>query len=217
MTTVAILFSVMMAAMLAALLLRAPRAVSGALALAGGIGAYYALRQHGPMTIVLPLIVLLVGGAQALGGMMADRRARLSPDEEEMRVGPLAGLGRGDARRFLDQGMWMHGDPGDTLTREGDQVAHLYWLADGEAEVIANGAVVGRCGPGQLVGEATVLSPEPATATVRLTRKSRFWCAPAKALSAYLAAQPHTRHALEHGFTLSLKDKLDAMNRASRT
>lgn len=204
------------AAVLAALFLRGRRATSAALALAGAIGAWLGWQIAGPMATALPLIVLIFGASQALGGLMAERGARLNDDEEAMRGGPLAGLGRGDVRRFLDQGLWMQGRAGDELTREGDKVTYLYWLAEGEAEVVAAGRVVGRCASGQLIGEATILSPDPATATVRLTRESRFWCAPAKALNAFLAAHPHTRHALEHGFTLSLKDKLDAMNRLER-
>ena len=210
------LFMAMFAAVLAALLVRPPRASRGLVAVAGAAGAYYGYEAHGPMAILLPVLVLIVAAVQSLGGVLADRRTTLNNDEEAMRAGPLAGLGRGDVRRFLDQGLWMHGHSGDTLTREGDHVTHLYWLAEGEAEVVANGTTVGRCGPGQLIGEATILSPDPATATVRLTRDARFWCAPAKALSAFLAAHPHTRHALEHGFTLSLKDKLDAMNKLKR-
>lgn len=207
------LFMAMFAAVLAALLVRPPRASRGLVAAAGAAGAYYGYEAHGPMAMLLPVLVLIVAAVQSLGGVLADRRTTLNDDEEAMRAGPLAGLGRGDVRRFLDQGLWMHGHAGDTLTREGDKVTHLYWLAEGEAEVVANGATVGRCGRGQLIGEATILSPEPATATVRLTQNARFWCAPAKDLSAFLAAHPHTRHALEHGFTLSLKDKLDAMNK----
>jgi len=213
MTAVSLLFMAAFAAVLAALLLRSARASYGMLALAGLAGAIYAWEEHGAMAMLLPVLALIVGATRSLGGALADRRAVLSKDEEVMLAGPLASLGRADARRFLDQGLWMEGRSGDTLTREGDQVTHLYWLADGEAEVVAGKTVVGRCGARQLIGEATILSPDPATATVRLTRDSRFWCAPAKALSAFLAAQPHTRHALEHGFTLSLKEKLDAMNK----
>jgi hypothetical protein len=212
MTSLAILFTVISAASLAALLLPM-RAARGTIAVAGALGVWYGYQQHGAMAAVLPLLVFIVGASQALGGLLGDKRAQLTDDEERMRNGPLSGLGRGDARRFLDQGMWMHGRAGDTLTHEGDQVTHLYWLASGEAEVVAHKAVVGRLSSGSLIGEATILSPEPATATVRLTSDATFWCAPAKALSAFLSAHPHTRHALEHGFTLSLKDKLDAMNR----
>ena len=48
-----------------------------------------------------------------------------------------------------------------------------------------------------------------------LPSPSRFWCAQGRALNAFLAANPDARHALEHGFTLSLREKLEAMNRAA--
>ena len=67
----------------------------------------------------------------------------------------------------------------------------------------------------QLVGEATVLGESAAIATVSLTEASRFWCAQGKSLNAYLAANPDARHALEHSFNVSLREKLDAMNRAA--
>jgi len=54
-----------------------------------------------------------------------------------------------------------------------------------------------------------------AIATVTLTQPSRFWCAQGRALNAYLAANPDARHALEHGFNVSLREKLEAMNRAA--
>jgi hypothetical protein len=44
---------------------------------------------------------------------------------------------------------------------------------------------------------------------------SRFCCAQGGALNAYLAANPDARHALEHGFNVSLREKLEAMNRAA--
>ncbi len=145
----------------------------------------------------------------------ANRAARFDEDEKAMLAGPLAGLGRAQARRLIDQGMWMEGHPGDVLIREGEGAAQLFFLASGEAEVNAHGKVVGRIGPGELMGEATVLGGSAAIATVTLTRPSRFWCAQGRALNAYLAANPTARHALEHGFTVSLRQKLEAMNRAA--
>jgi CRP-like cAMP-binding protein len=132
-----------------------------------------------------------------------------------MMSGPLSGLGRAQTRRLLDQGFWMDGRPGDVLTREGEQAAQLVYLSRGAADVHAHGRLVGKIGAGQLIGEATVLGDAPATATVTLTAPSRFWCAQGHALNAYLAANPDARHALEHGFTVSLRDKLEAMNRAA--
>ena len=48
-----------------------------------------------------------------------------------MLEGPLAGLGRAQARRLIDQGMWIDGRSGDVLIREGEPAAQLYYLASG--------------------------------------------------------------------------------------
>ena len=201
-------------ALLAASLVSRPRLASAMIAIAGAVTGWLGWHAAGYMAIPVAALVVIVGLVQSLGGVIADGRAELSEDEESFATGPLAGLGRAEVRRFLDQGMWVSGRTGDVLTREGDPVGALTWLASGSAEVIAHGTQVGTVGPGQLVGEATILSTEPATATVRLTEDAHFWCAPAKALTAYLAAQPRTRAALERGFSISLKDKLRNMNRA---
>ena len=214
METMTVLFIAAFAALLASLLLKRERPARLAVAITGIFAAIYGWSAHGLFGVVVPTLVALVALAQALGGAMSDRRTKLSDDERALHEGPLGGLGKRDMRRFLDQGLWLTGKAGDVLTREGDQVAYLYWLSAGEAEVSAGGRTVARCGPRQLIGEATVLSPDAATATVMLTRDSRFWAAPAKALHDFLAANPAIGRALEHGFNVSLKEKLDAMNRA---
>jgi len=207
-------FLLLAGALLVASLVSRPRLASAMIAIAGAVTGWLGWHAAGYMAIPVAALVVIVGLVQSLGGVIADGRAELSEDEESFASGPLAGLGRAEVRRFLDQGMWVSGRTGDVLTREGDPVGALTWLASGSAEVIAHGTQVGTVGPGQLVGEATILSTEPATATVRLTEDAHFWCAPAKALTAYLAAQPRTRAALERGFSISLKDKLRNMNRA---
>ena len=207
-------FLLLAGALLVASLVSRPRLASAMIAIAGAVTGWLGWHAAGYMAIPVAALVVIVGLVQSLGGVIADGRAELSEDEESFASGPLAGLGRAEVRRFLDQGMWVSGRTGDVLTREGDPVGALTWLASGSAEVIAHGTQVGTVGAGQLVGEATILSTEPATATVRLTEDAHFWCAPAKALTAYLAAQPRTRAALERGFSISLKDKLRNMNRA---
>jgi CRP-like cAMP-binding protein len=147
--------------------------------------------------------------------LVANRAAKFDDDEKAMLSGPLAGLGRSQARRLIDQGIWMEGRPGDVLIREGEPAAQLYFLATGAGDVHARGHLVGRVVPGQLIGEATVLGESAAIATVTLTQPARFWCAQGRALNAYLAANPDARNALEHGFTVSLREKLEAMNRAA--
>src|SRR6185436_9693956 len=116
-------------------------------------------------------------------------------------------------RHLIDQGLWLSGKAGDVLTREGEPVDHLYYLAEGEARVISMGSQVGLCRPGDLIGELTVLSGETASATVTLNTPARFWCAPADDLRPYVEAHEDIRRAIEHGFATVLKAKLRASNR----
>ena len=158
--------------------------------------------------VIAGLALVLVGRR-----LWRDRAVRFTPDEQHMMDSLFDGLPRSRARHLVDQGVWISGKAGDTLTREGEPVEHLYYLADGDARVLCQGVEVGHCGAGDLIGELTVLSGETATATVILTRPSRFWCAPAEDLRPYVETHEDIRRAIEHGFATVLKAKLRASNR----
>ncbi len=141
------------------------------------------------------------------------RSVRFSDDEKGMLDAMVAGLSQARARHLIDQGIWLTGTEGDVLTREGEPVEHLYYLAEGEARVMSQGSQVGLCRAGDLVGELTVLSGEKASATVILNGPARFWCAPAEDLRPYVEAHEDIQRAIEHGFATALKAKLRASNR----
>ena len=209
------LFIGIFAAVLVALIARKRLTNHLALGTAGVLGLLYGMTAHGMLAVILPFLILIVAGVQVASVVGANKAARFTSEDQEMFEGPLAGLARAQARRLIDQGVWIDGRQGEVLIREGELAAQLYYLASGGAEVHSRGNLVGRIDPGQLVGEATVLGESAAIATVTLTEPSRFWCAQGKSLNAYLAANPDARHALEHSFNVSLREKLDAMNRAA--
>ncbi len=159
------------------------------------------------------------GGLLALCLVMAARKwlanamTGFSDDEKQMYDKLFSELPRSRARHLFDQGIWLTGKAGDTLTYEGELVSHLYYLAQGEARVLSTGQLVGTCHAGDLIGELTVLSGENASATVILDTPARFWCAPAEDLRPYVEAHDDIRRAIEHGFATVLKAKLRASNR----
>ncbi len=215
MTTALGLYIGIFAAVLVALIGRKRLTNHIMLGMAGALGLLYGMTAHGMLGVILPFLILIVAGVQVASVVGANKAARFTSEEQEMFNGPLAGLARAQARRLIDQGVWIDGRPGDVLIKEGEQAAQLYYLASGGAEVHSRGVAVGRIEPGQLIGEATVLGESAAIATVTLIEPSRFWCAQGKSLNAYLAANPDARHALEHSFNVSLREKLDTMNRAA--
>ena len=158
--------------------------------------------------------LLLAACLFLLGRTWFERRGvRFSEEETRMLGSLVAGVSQNRARHLIDQGMWLAGKEGDVLTREGEPVGHLYYLAEGEARVMSLGRQVGTCRAGDLVGELTVLSGETASATVILNGPARFWCAPAENLKPYVEAHDDIRRAIEHGFATALKAKLRASNR----
>ncbi len=201
--------------LIVALLVRARLINHILIGVVGVIGLVYGVWIHGFLAGVLPLLILLVAAVQVASVIGANQAAKFSPEEKIMLEGPLAGLGKAQARRLIDQGIWMDAREGDVLIKAGEPAAQLYYLATGGGDVHSRGKLVGRVVPGQLIGEATVLGEAAAIATVTITEPARIWCAQGRTLNAYLAANPDARHALEHSFTVSLREKLDAMNRAA--
>jgi CRP-like cAMP-binding protein len=201
------------ALLIAAVLMPKPhqiRLLVGAAALAG-IGHAIWVRDR----VSLVWAILLLAACLAMLGrrLWENRTVRFSAEEQAMLDRLFPELPRSRARHLIDQGLWLSGKAGDVLTRDGETVDHLYYLAEGEARVLSMGSQVGLCRPGDLIGELTVLSGETASATVILNGAARFWCAPADDLRPYVEAHDDVRRAIEHGFATVLKAKLRASNR----
>lgn len=204
-------YLLLVAAMLPARLVRVRIGVAAS-ALAGIVAA--GVFSFQPAALFWNVALLLVNLVLLLQFMRGNAAVRFTPDEEPMLKRLLAGLPRARARHFIDQGFWLTGKDGEALIREGEPVTHLFYLADGEARVTSGGKQVGQLGPGDLIGEVTVLSGDTASATVTLSRPTRMWCAPAQSLRLYLDAHHDVRHAVEQSFSAALRHKLQEMNRA---
>jgi hypothetical protein len=157
---------------------------------------------------------LVVSVAGIVRHYVLTHRTRFSPEEQAFLDAALPTLPRLKARRLLDLGLWIDGDPGTVLAKEEEPVPHLIWLDSGAAEVTSDGRVIARCEAGSLIGEATAPSGEKATATVRLTEPSRYLAIDARLLRNLLARDGETRTHLEACFAGHLLYKLRASNAA---
>lgn len=186
-------------------MLLAPAALAGIVHAAWWSGDWVA---GGWMALLLGCCVLLLGR-----DWLADRSARFSAEEEAMLTGFLAGVPRHIARHLVDRGLWLNGTVGDEITREGVPVERLVYLASGSALVMSDGRQVATCRAGDLIGEASILTGEPATATVILAGPTRFWCMGAVELRHHLDGDEALRTHLERSFARALRAKLHASNR----
>lgn len=161
--------------------------------------------------------LLLVVNLGQLGLMHVEtRRATFSAEERGMLDRALPDLGSRLQRKLLDAGVWSDDAEGRVLTREGEAVDALVYLADGQAVITLEGIAIAACPPGAFIGEMTVLTEEPATGTATLSRPSRYWAIDGRVLRNLVRAEPEILSALRAGFANNLREKLVASNRATR-
>lgn len=66
-------------------------------------------------------------------------------------------------------------DAGTVLITEGQNMTHMSIIISGAAEVTVDGVVVGDVGPGDVVGELSLVDGAPASATVTITEPTAIW------------------------------------------
>ena len=143
------------------------------------------------------------------------RRIEFSDEETRFIADKLPHMQRHLARKVLNHGVWVEAEAGAELTSEGAANQNLTYILEGRADVVLNGAVVATCGAGSFVGEMTLFSNEPATATVRLTSKARYLQLNSRTLRKLCQQESEVAQALEASFSRDMRLKLEASNRST--
>lgn len=205
--------------LLAGGLIAAASAVSGGrwlrvgLALAATVVIVDALLR--PAGIAAPALAAIVLVANGLSVLRMAGGSRLDGDDAQaFYQRHLSRLTPAQASLLIAQGNFIEGRAGEILTREGEPVESLHFLVDGVAAVLVDDAIVGRLGPGDLIGEAALLGEGRASATVRLAaERNRLWFIAKDRLAAFLAVQPAIAAELNAATVSALRDKLERVNK----
>lgn len=137
---------------------------------------------------------------------------RLNVEETAFMKSKLPSVSRPLARRFLNAGLWIDDDTGTVLATEGQPIGALVYLISGKANVDIDGKTVGRLEPDTFIGELTCFDAEPATATVTLKGKSRFFWISTESLNKLCKRNPDLRFAMENAIGRDTRMKLVAAN-----
>ncbi|MEQ1864935.1 MAG: cyclic nucleotide-binding domain-containing protein [Micropepsaceae bacterium] len=90
-----------------------------------------------------------------------------------LRQGVFAGFSDTQLARLVAAGAWRLLEHGTVITREGEPVAELVLICNGQAVVEAQGNVVAHLRGGAFVGEMAFVSGNPASATVTVEHTTR--------------------------------------------
>lgn len=140
---------------------------------------------------------------------------QFTSEEQDVIAGMLYHLNRYNCRKVLKLGNWVDAEPGMELTREGEKVEHLCWIATGKVDVSLAGRKVAEMSGGMILGEATCLSDAPATASTHIAEPARLFMIPSARLRRLAEFNPDIMQQLQDSFSVHLREKLVASNEAT--
>lgn len=141
---------------------------------------------------------------------------RLNAEERAFIDAKFTGLEPHLVRKLLAAGRWRDLAAGEVLTTEGESCDALIYLARGQADVMVDGRALYRCPERSLLGEITVLTDTPATATCLMADEGRACFVDAPTLRRLVARDGELRAALEAGFSRDVRSKMVHNNAAVR-
>ena len=135
-------------------------------------------------------------------------QARFSEQERLLHQGLFAVFGPVEFNRVLKTGGWREVFEGTVLTMEGRPVQELLILIKGLAKVEVAGAMIALLQPGAFIGEMSLLTREPASATVTVLADSRLIAVSQERLITLLDKDADVKSAIHRVISRDLVAKL---------
>jgi CRP-like cAMP-binding protein len=143
-----------------------------------------------------------------------NRTARLNEEESLFCASALPRLEPALSRKLLRTASSDTEEEGAVLIAENEPVQRMVFLTLGHVDILQEGHVITRCGPGSLLGEFGAMTGEAAMATVVAASDLRFLAFDSATLRKFLAENPEIRAAFETGLIASVRQKVSQANTA---
>lgn len=182
---------------------------------AGTCGIIYFVSKTGDFVSAGWEIAFVMVNVVQIGIMFwRNRRLEFSADDWLFREQVAPGLDAASVRRLLGTGEWRTADPGHIFTEHGQMASHLIFIADGEVRITVDEVEVGLCYRGNLVGEISILSGTPATATATALTPVRYLALDRNALRKLIARERDVEQAIDTSFRKEFREKIASANEA---
>lgn len=184
------------------------------LAVASGLAkiVYRAVFVLDPVSVLWETIFVIVNVVQLVLIWYYEHHHRFSEEHEHFARNMPADVDRSALKRLLDLSDLQRFPADAILTREGDAVTRLLYVADGIVKIEHGGRVVAICGPGDYIGELSYLSVNAASATAVVVKPVRVLSFEQSRLAAAIKVDVPLRRALESALNRNLAGKLVRAN-----
>jgi hypothetical protein len=184
------------------------------LAVASGLAkiVYRAVFVLDPVSVLWETIFVIVNVVQLVLIWYYEHHHRFSEEHEHFARNMPADVDRSALKRLLDLSDLQRFPADAILTREGDAVTRLLYVADGIVKIEHGGRVVAICGPGDYIGELSYLSGNAASATAVVVKPVRVLSFEQSRLAAAIKVDVPLRRALESALNRNLAGKLVRAN-----
>lgn len=184
------------------------------LAVASGLAkiVYRGFFMVDPVSVLWESIFVLVNIIQLLLIWYYEYHHRFDDEHQHFAQNMPDSVDRSAVKRLLDQSDLQKLQPEQVITREGEKVTELIYIADGIVKIERGDRVVAICGPGDYVGELSFLSGNPATATATVVKPTRALVFDQARLATAIAGDAQLRRALESALNRNLAGKLVRAN-----
>jgi CRP-like cAMP-binding protein len=184
------------------------------LAVASGLAkiVYRAFFVLDPVSVLWETVFVIVNLIQLVIIWYNEYQHRFTEEGNHFAANMPAGIERSSIKRLLEHADLQRFEPGATLTREGQPVPLLMYIADGIVKIEAGDRVVAICGPGDYVGELSFLSGLAANATATVVKPVRLLAFDQARLAAAIETDPQLRRTLESALNRNLAGKLARAN-----
>jgi hypothetical protein len=166
-----------------------------------------------PVGVFWETLLILVNAGQLLLIWWTNRSAQFDDRETNFRNAHFPDLAPSYFKTLLSAGEWVSMPAGSRLSTQGQPVPALIFLFNGGAKVWVDEKDIGVCQPGSFVGEMTIASSEPASATVVLAKPAEVWRLEAQSLRGLAKRSPEISAALDAAFFRVLRSRIIDRNR----
>ena len=159
-------------------------------------------------TAIIQCSFILISITGILRLYILENYLRFSKEEMNFITFKFPNLPKSLSRKLLDKGCWVNSRADTVLATEGEKLKALAYISEGEAAISINGEIINYVGNDSFIGELTVLEENPATATVVISKPSRYFLIDKIVFKKLILRYPEIRQELTHSFVKDMRDKL---------